>query len=79
LVLNIGLDSIMEVNIDGMDGYEMVGHGVDFETHNPALIHKVVLYGEDGFYYVSSRATGREEINLPLFKRLSGTFKRRRM
>ena len=79
--LNLGFEveteSFLPINIDDMDGHEVLAYGTNAETGNRELVLLTMLYTESKYYIMTGLASGDHEENLALFRQLGKTFKRK--
>jgi hypothetical protein len=78
-----GLSSISagtpkEIKMDGLPGYEIVGHALDAASGEKAVIYQVMLFEETGYYLMQGIIAERDmEKYLPVFKKTAESFKRK--
>jgi hypothetical protein len=67
----------VELEVDGVSGYEAVAEGTHPKTGAKELIYLVMLFSDNGYYILMGTAKTDFEKNLDLFKKLVLTFKRK--
>ena len=75
--LKIDENKIIEIEIDGISGYEIVGEGLDKSTGTNELVYQVILFTDNGYYIIVGTTKNDFEQNLELFKKVARTFKRK--
>lgn len=70
------INSINEVSIDALPGYEIVAYE-NVAGQNMKLIYFVMLFEKDSYYLMNGTAAMKMEDNLTIFKEIAGTFKRK--
>jgi hypothetical protein len=66
-----------EVTVDGMAGYEIVAEGSG-KNGNAALVYEMMLFAEDGLYYVVvGQAAERTPALLETYRKVAKSFKRK--
>jgi hypothetical protein len=72
------LDSVDEIAIDGLDGYEITATAVDADSGTPIVVYHVMLFG-DRTYFLMQGLVGVQlsDEYLPEFKRMARSFRRR--
>ena len=74
--LIINENSVNEVEIDGISGYEIIGEGVD-KSDAKELVYQVMLFTDNGYYIILGAAKDNFEQNLELFKKVARTLRRK--
>ncbi len=64
-----------EINIAGLNGYEIYSMGVNKELYKNELIYQVLLFNGRNYYVITGITYGDFENNLLLFKKVAKTFK----
>lgn len=70
------VDKINPIEVNGMNGYEIVGYGQDAKG-NKELIHEVILYFDNSYYLLIGIASNDFDNYLNQFKKISRSFKRK--
>lgn len=68
------------VDVDGLQGFEVVAKGKDVETSTPMVIYEMILFRTDDSYYLMVGAAGSSLAGeyLPEFRKMARSFKRAR-
>lgn len=72
---DVKVDSIREVTIDDLLGYEIVGTGVDNKTGERELMYQVILFGYEQITMIIGTAVADYEKNVEAFRRISVTLR----
>ncbi|MCZ8356243.1 MAG: hypothetical protein O9340_16000 [Cyclobacteriaceae bacterium] len=75
--IKIDENKINEIEIDGINGYEIVGEGLDKSNRTKEFIYQVMLFTDNGYYIMVGTAKSDFEQNLELFKKVARTLKRK--
>jgi hypothetical protein len=75
-ILNTKVDSIREVTIDQMSGFEIIGYGKDHKTSEPVLVYQVMLFTSNQYYLMLGTAKRDFPLNLQEFRKACFTFQR---
>lgn len=70
------IEQVAPIEIDGMNGYEIVGYGQDTKGEKE-LIHSVILYFDNSYYLLVGIAANDFDDYLKQFKKISRSFKRK--
>ncbi|MDD2792896.1 MAG: hypothetical protein PHD73_06935 [Sediminibacterium sp.] len=74
---NSTIQSVVEINIDQMQGYEIVAQKA-IKDAAPELVYLVMLFSNQGEYYVmAGQAADNFDKNTQLFRAIAATFKRK--
>jgi hypothetical protein len=70
-------DSISEITVDGISGYEIIASGKNKKTGEPEKIFQVILFS-DQLYYIFYGSTNQDfENNIEAFRKIVRTFRRK--
>lgn len=70
-------ETITEISIDGISGYETIALGKDKKTKKDEKIYQVILFS-DSLYYIFYGSTNQDfDINISELKKIVNTFKRK--
>lgn len=70
--------SIKEVELDALQGYEVVSHGIEKTKDKPFTIFQTILFlGEDDYFIFTGMCHADEEYHVAQFRKLIATFKRK--
>lgn len=72
---DVYVDSIAEVTIDGLQGYEIVGSGVDNKSGVRELMFQVLLYGYQRTTLIMGTAASDYDKNVEAFRKISRTLR----
>jgi hypothetical protein len=70
-------ESIEEVTIDGISGYELITTGKSMVTDLVTKIYVVILYSDDVYYLAYGSCISDFDANIEIFKRTIKTFRRK--
>lgn len=73
----ISTDSIAEIMIDGISGYEIVASGKNLKKTEDVLIYQVILFSDDLYYIILGSANQDFEKNLDEFRKMVKAFNRK--
>ena len=63
------------ISINGLNGYEIYGIGINQESNKAELIYQVVLFNGDYYYAIAGMTFKKFEENLEIFQKAAKTFK----
>ncbi|GMN07752.1 hypothetical protein MTsPCn5_31410 [Croceitalea sp. MTPC5] len=69
--------SIEPIEIDGMNGFEIVADGKDRKTGSLEKVYQVMLFTDNLYYILLASSTADFDENIDLFKKMARTFKRK--
>jgi hypothetical protein len=75
--LKIDEDQTIEIQLDGISGYEIVGEGLDKPNGAKELVYQLMLFTDNGYYIMVGTTKNDFSTNLELFKKVARTFKRK--
>ncbi|WP_424003650.1 hypothetical protein [Maribacter sp. IgM3_T14_3] len=65
------------IEIDGINGYEIIADGSDKKTGNKEKAYQVILFSDSLYYLIFGSSQADFDNNIELFKKLAKTFKRK--
>ncbi|HCL06964.1 MAG TPA: hypothetical protein DHW64_13890 [Chitinophagaceae bacterium] len=77
--LSINENSIKEVTIDGIGGYEFISEGISMANNSGQneLVYQVMLFADNAYYLMIGNAKTDYENNTLLFQKIARTFKKK--
>ena len=69
------INSVVPIEINGLEGYEITAEGVDRKTGKKEQAYQVMLFVDNSYYILFGSSEDNFENNLKVFKKLVGTFK----
>jgi len=77
--LTINENSVKEVTIDGITGYEFISEGISLANSSGKneLVYQVMLFADNAYYLLVGSAKNDYEENTVLFRKIANTFKKK--
>lgn len=69
------INSVVPIEINGLEGYEITAEGVDRKTGKKEQAYQVMLFVDNSYYILFGSSEDNFENNLKVFKKLVRTFK----
>ncbi len=77
-VTDVKIEQSNKIEIDNLNGYEIIANGKDVKSEQPMLIYQVILFEEQSYFLIQGLVTEKNrQSNLEIFKNMAVTFKRK--
>ena len=71
------INSVVPIEINGLEGYEITAEGVDRKTGKKEQAYQVMLFVDNSYYILFGSSEDNFKSNLAMFKKLVSTFKQK--